>query len=95
MALRAIVERGGESAPFQLAGLPAIEPSTGDVQLWEYAQGHLGFFGFLKVADLRIGRRVMVGLMDLPDRLWRDAYDDGAHPVEAADDALAEEGCEA
>lgn len=25
----------------------------------------------------------MVGLMDLPDRLWRDAYDDGAHPAEA------------
>lgn len=45
MALRAVVERGGETTPFQLAGLPAIEPSTGDARLWEYAQGHLGFLG--------------------------------------------------
>lgn len=48
----------------------------------------------MKIADLRIGRRILVGLMDLPDRLWRDAYDDGAHPAEEADEALAEEGCE-
>jgi len=95
VALRVVVERGGENTPFQLAGLPAIEPSTGDARLWEYAQGHLGYFGFLKVADLRIGRCVLVGLMDLPDRPWRDAYDDGAHPAEEADEALAEEGCEA
>ena len=32
----------------------------------------------------------MVGLLDLPDRLWRDAYDDGAHPGDAANEAITE-----
>jgi hypothetical protein len=46
----------------------------------------------LRIADARISRKVMVGLLDLPDRNWRDAYDDEAHPSEEADEALDEEG---
>ena len=31
------------------------------------------------------------GLRDDHDRLWRDAYDDGAHPAEEADAALEDD----
>ena len=34
----------------------------------------------------------MVGLMDLPDHLWRCAYDDGAYPGDAANEAVEEMG---
>ncbi len=95
MVFLAVAERGGSSTPFQLAGKPPIEREPVDQRLWGYSGGHLGFYGFLRVADARISRRALVGLMDLPDRCWRDAYEDGAHPSAEADEALAEEGCEA
>ncbi len=91
MARLAVAERGGPDTPFQLAGKPPIGREPLNERLWEYSGGHLGFYGFLRVADARITRRVMLGLLDLPDRMWRDAYDDEAHPGEEADDALAEE----
>ncbi|MHB0697992.1 hypothetical protein, partial [Roseomonas mucosa] len=75
------------------------DPASPGVQethdrLFEYAGGHLGFYGFLRVANFRIARRLMIGLMDLPDRLWRDAYEDGAHPSEEADEAIQDAGAE-
>ncbi len=91
MARLAVAERGGPDTPFQLAGKPPIGREPMNERLWDYSGGHLGFYGFLRVADARITRRVMLGLLDLPDRMWRDAYDDEAHPGEEADDALAEE----
>jgi len=56
--------------------------------------------GQLRIAAAaRIVRRVGVGLLDLGDRCWRDAYDGQVvHPCEAADDAIDKEaagaGCE-
>jgi hypothetical protein len=92
MAFLPVAQRGGPATPFQLATRPPIEREPFDQRLWDYAAGDLGFYGFLRIADARISRRVMVGLLDLPDRSWRDAYDNEAHPSEEADDALDEEG---
>ena len=94
MAFTAVAARGSSAEPFQLAGKDPIHhtPGAQDThdRLFEYAGDHLGFYGFLRVANARIQGRVMVGLMDLPDRLWRDAYDDGAHPGDAANEAIAD-----
>ena len=94
MAFTAVAARGSAAEPFQLAGKEPIHhaPGVRDThdRLFEYAGGHLGFYGFLRLANARISGRVMVGLLDLPDRLWRDAYDDGAHPGDAANEAITE-----
>lgn len=82
---------GGPGTPFHLAGRGPIEREPADTRLWDYAGGHLGFYGYLRVADTRISRRVGVGLLGLADRRWRDAYDGRVHPSEAADGAIAEE----
>ncbi|BFL66289.1 hypothetical protein [Roseomonas mucosa] len=98
MAFIDVAARGSASEPFQLAGKNPILHSPGVQEthdrLFEYAGGHLGFYGFLRVANFRIARRLMIGLMDLPDRLWRDAYEDGAHPSEEADEAIQDAGAE-
>lgn len=94
MAFTAVAARGSETEPFQLAGknplthLPGANIVTD--RLFDYAAGHLGFYGWLRVANARIERRATVGLLDLPDRNWRDEYDDEAHPCEAADEAITE-----
>lgn len=91
MARLAVADRGGPDTPFQLAGKPPIGREPLNERLWDYSGGHLGFYGLLRVVDARITRRIMLGLLDLPDRMWRYAYDDEAHPGEEADDALTEE----
>jgi hypothetical protein len=91
MAFIPVAEWGDPSTPFQLAGKPPIGREPVNERLWEYARDHLGFYGWLRLADARICRKVGVGLMDLSDRLWRDSYDDEVHPGEAADEAIAEE----
>ncbi|MDU7519871.1 MAG: hypothetical protein E7K72_00520 [Roseomonas mucosa] len=94
MAFAAVAARGSAAEPFQLVGKEPIHhtPGAHDThdRLFDYAAGHLGFYGFLRVANARISGRVMVGLLDLPDRLWRDAYDDGAHPGDAANEAITQ-----
>lgn len=82
---------GGPTTPFRLAEKGPIEREPADTRLWDYAGGHLGFYGYLRVTDTRISRRVGVGLLGLADRRWRDAYDGRAHPGETADRAIAEE----
>ena len=94
MAFIPVAEWGDATTPFQLAGKDPIERKPGTDRLWEYAQEHSGFYSWLRVADARITRRTGVGLMDLPDRLWRDSYDELAHPAEVADEAIAEEADE-
>ena len=94
MAFLPVAEWGDPSTPFQLAGKPPIEHGPEDDPLWECAREHLGFYGFLRVANARITRKLGVGLMDLPDRLWRDSYDEQLHPGEAADEAIVEEAAE-
>ena len=94
MAFIPVAEWGGRNTPFQLAGKPPIAREPVDESLWEYAQGHLGFYGFLRIADARITLKVGIGLLDLRDRLWRDSYDEHAHPGDAADDAVTEDAAE-
>ncbi len=85
---------GGPATPFQLTGKQPIGRKPDTDRLWDYAGGHLGFYGYLRVANHRIIKRTGVGLMDLADRRWRDAYDEQAHPSEEADEAIAEESAE-
>jgi len=98
MAFTPVAAWGDPSTAFQLAGKSPIERRPAPDRLWDYADGHLGFYGFLRVANARIVRRVGVGLMDLSDRCWRNSYEEQAHPGEAADEAIADEaadmGCE-
>ena len=94
MAFTAVAERGSETEPFQLTGKNPLLHIRGRSithdHLFDYSGGHLGFYGFLRVANARIERRLVIGLLDLPDHLWRDSYEDGAHPCEAADEFIAE-----
>lgn len=98
MVLTPVAAWGGPDTPFQLAGQPPVECKPVPDRLKAYTGDHSGFYGYLRITNARIVRRVGVGLLDLPDRRWRDAYDGRTHPCEAADDAVAEEaadmGCE-
>jgi len=93
-----IADWGSPATAFQLEGEPPVERRPADGRLWDHAKDDLGFYGFLRVANTRILRRVGVGLLDLADRCWRDDYSARVHPCEAADDAIADEaadmGCE-
>ena len=92
MAHTPVAAWGGPDTCFQLEGEPPVERRPADGALWDYAGAHLGFYGFLGVADSRILHRVGIGLLDLSDRVWRTHYEDHRHPSEAADDAIASEG---
>ena len=79
MAFTAVAARGSETEPFQLAGknLLTHDPGVSAAHdgLFGYAGEHLGFYGWLRVANARIQRRVIVGLLDLPDCNWCNEYD--------------------
>lgn len=92
MAFNPVATWGGPNACFQLEGEPPVERQAADGALWDYAGAHLGFYGYLRVADSRILRRVGIGLLDLSDQVWRTHYVDRRHPCRAADDAIADEG---
>jgi len=98
MATLAVADWDDQNEPFQLDTRPAIQHRPGRScshdRLWEYAGGHLGFYGWLRVVNQRIERGLFaesgLGLMDLPDRCWRDEYDDRVPPGESADLAIDE-----
>ncbi|MBU2685534.1 MAG: hypothetical protein KKF27_20025 [Gammaproteobacteria bacterium] len=46
------------------------------------------FDQWMKVVDSLICDELGVGVNDLPDYLWRDAYDDGIAPEDAAEDYI-------
>ena len=94
MALTPVAAWGGPDTPFQLARQPPIQCKPTPDRLREYAGDHLGFYTYLQIANARIVRRVGVGLLDLADRCWRDAYNDQVHPCKAADDAIADEAAD-
>lgn len=83
---------GSESEPFQFTGKPPIQRSEADRSLAGYTGSHLGFHGYMRAVDAVISRRSGVRVMDLPDRCWRDSYDDRIVPRDAALDALRDEG---
>ena len=94
----AVAEWGGRSKPFQLdtrtSLLHLYGRSFSHNRLCNYANGHLGFYGWLRVVNRRIEKTVIVSLMDLPDRCWRDEYDNRVPPGEAADLAIDETAAE-
>lgn len=79
------IEWGDADTPFCFSGKQPLLRKEEDrdlEQLWEYSQGHLGFYGYLRSCDATLRRRLGVGLFDLPDRAWRDAYDARQRPSE-------------
>ena len=98
MDLTPVAAWGDRTTPFQLDGQAPVERRPLDNRLWDYAGQELGFYGYLRTAHTRILRRIGLGLLDLSDRRWRDAYVERQHPWEAADKAIADEaadiGCE-
>lgn len=94
MAFKAIACWGDPATAFQLDGQSPIERRPADDRLWDYATGHLGFYGYLRVANTRILLKVGLGLMNLSDRLWRDHYEKRQHPGEAADEAITDEAAD-
>jgi hypothetical protein len=60
----------------------------------EYTGDHRGFTGYMIVvnAELQIATGMPFGFQDLPDYLWRDAYDDQVEPYDAVQTFLEEEG---
>ena len=91
MAFKASPAGADPATAFQLDGQSPIERRPADGRLWDYAAGHLGFYGYLRVANTRILHKVGLGLLDLSDRLWRDSYEERRHPGEAADEAITAE----
>jgi hypothetical protein len=49
-----------------------------------------GFAHWLKRVDALLLRRLGVTHLDIADRLWRDAFDDGVTPAEIVSEILAE-----
>ncbi|MBB2157915.1 hypothetical protein HLH33_16675 [Gluconacetobacter diazotrophicus] len=84
---------GGVEAPFQFAGRQPIARDDRDPTMASYTAGHLGFHGWMRAVDHAIARRIGLGVFDLPDRCWRDAYEERVLPRDAALEALEEEGC--
>ena len=48
------------------------------------------FKEWMKEVDAEVTRKSGLGVYDLADYLYRDAYDDGADPKEVAHEVLAE-----
>ncbi|AOX18652.1 hypothetical protein [Kozakia baliensis] len=83
---------GDETSPFRFTGRDPIERNDRDPTMASYTAGHLGFHGYMRAVDALLQRRAGVGVFDLPDRCWRDAYDDEIPPQEAVAECLEEEG---
>lgn len=52
---------------------------------------HLGFYGYLRLANAYCMRRCGLGIFDLRDVLWRDAYDNQTDVEEFVDQLLRDE----
>lgn len=50
------------------------------------------YAAWLQKVDNHLSSRIGVGVLDLPDRCWRDDFEGGTTPQEAAAEALADEG---
>jgi hypothetical protein len=58
----------------------------GESDLKKTADGHLGYYGYLRLIDARLWRVFGVGLLDLPDFRWLDHYEDRVHPLDAIEE---------
>lgn len=82
-----------EQDPAKVArALDAVRESEGFARwLDTYAMGDERFALYLATADRWMTRRFMVGLSDLADWHWRDAYDGGQSPQEAVRECMSED----
>ncbi len=90
-----VIDWGGRDRAFVFACLGRITrcPSSEPDRLWTHAAGHLGFYGWLMVANSHAARTckwIILDLLDLPPRDWRGEYDGRVPPAEAADIAIDE-----
>ena len=83
---------GGPDTPFRLMWRSPVRPGPSPDQdpLWACAGHHLGFYGWLWIADQHARQAFDCGLLDLPSRDWREMYDGCVPPAEAADVAIDE-----
>ena len=80
--------------PEALAGYDAVKVISAMEKVagtsWEkYAGGDLLFGLWMKLVDKHVSRKIGLGVLDLADTTFRDFYDDGIRPAEAAELALA------
>ena len=89
-----VLDWGNDVVPFHAAGRDPIRHIAGDNdvhdRLWTFADGHRGFYGWLRVANERCEAIGRIVLLNLPPRDWREEYFGCVPPEEAADVALDE-----
>jgi hypothetical protein len=89
-----VKEWGGQAAPLQLEGGTVFlhEPDRRALhdRIWELADGHVGFYGWLRVVNAQCHAVDCLSILDLPPRDWREDYDSRVPPDGAADVALDE-----
>ena len=89
-----VTEWGGQAAPLQLeGGTPFLHESGCSAvhdRICELADGHVGFYGWLRVVNAQCHAVDCLDILDLPPRDWREEYDGRVPPDEAADVALDE-----
>ena len=89
-----VTEWGGRAAPLQLDSCTPFSHESGcnvvHDRIWELADGHLGFYGWLRVVNWRCHAIDRLSLLDLPLRDWREEFDGRVPPDEAANVALDE-----
>lgn len=87
-----VLRWGDQHTPFQREGQVPITEMSACATTAEYAAGHLGFYGYLRVANRISILAAGVGIFDLPDQCWRDSYDAQEPPEDVVRDVLEEEG---
>jgi hypothetical protein len=92
--VKRVTEWGGPAAPLRLDGAtPAPGAPACSViasRVWDMADGHVGFYGWLCAVNAQCQATDRINLFDLPPRDWREEYDGRVPPDEAADVALDE-----
>ena len=92
--MKPVLVWGDQATPLQLEGCTPFlhEPGCCAVhdRIWDIANGHLGFYGWLRVVNWRCHAIDRLSVLDLPHRDWRDEYEGRVAPDEAADVALDE-----
>ena len=97
MTTLGIADWGGPAQPFRIETRRPIVHRPGAASA-AIGSGNMPvvtrIYGWLCAVDRRIERTLTVGLIDLPERCWRDDYDDRVPPSEAADLAIDEAAAE-
>ena len=85
-----IADWGGPDTPLRLGDNTTIWPRPTGLPdpIRDMSRGHLGFYGWLGLVDVRLAQVSPWTLEDFPERDWRDEYDGRVPPQEAADVAV-------